>query len=126
MKGILPLLVPIAALIFLVIAGVVLTIFISGVIEILRIVLLVLLFPPLVKLLADYFASYIMKLDDVSSLVVGIAFSSIIIIVVYMNFYALLITTVILGVLYIGGRYMVSEAVKPVFEFSKWFEARRR
>lgn len=123
MKGLIAI-VPMLMILLILVLGVSFFLAIGEVLEIVRVVLIILAFPLLLKFFADYFGNRIIGLDQTYSLILGGVASVIISIVLYINFYALVIMTTVLVVL-----YFIARAYIPGFGlFSEWFveETRRK
>ena len=99
--------------------------FLYSVVEVLRIVLVILAIPFLVKFIADYIANYQLELGPKTSMILGLAGAIPIAIILYVNFWALFIGVIILLSIYFGARYYVGDKLKPVFSIKEWFEGEK-
>lgn len=125
MKGIIPL-IPVAAILLLILISFFTLFLLSPVFEIVRIIFVILLIIPLVKLLSDYVANYLLNFEDNMALLVGVLLTIPILYLVYVNFFILLLSVVIIYAIFFIGKSLVSEAQKPLFTFTKWFKSERK
>lgn len=116
---------PIVAIIVLIVtllAGAGIVLWVVAVIEVVRVVLTIIAIPFLVKFFADDILNYMFKLDEKVSLLLGLMFAIPVAFVLYLNFWALLIGSSILIIIYIFGWAIVSENSKALFSLKSWFK----
>ena len=121
-------LIPIAAIIVALLLGIPLIYFTVAVFEVLKIVMVILLFPLLVKYLGDYLMHYMLDIDERISLAFGAIGSVIIVYVLYLNFYALVIGGIILYAMYIVGRMYIDKdpRLNKALSMTQWFKGGKR
>ena len=85
-------------------AGLGLTFFVFAVIEVVRVVMVLMAMPVFAKFFADFIGEKYLGIDSNYGLAMGFVFSIPLAIVLYANFYALLVGTIILFALYFIAR----------------------
>jgi len=112
----------IIAIIILIILGIPIAFFLGALIEVARVVIALMIIPPLVKFFADYILYYVADLDKRVSIVLGALFSVLIAIVLYQNFWALFIGGIIIYGIYIAADYAIKNPgdLKTALSLGKW------
>lgn len=119
---------PIILVAVAILLGVPLIFFTVAVIEMVKVILIILLFPFVVKYLSDYILYYLLDLDQKIAMVFGVIGSVIILYMLYMNFYALIIGGAIVYGIYILGRAYINKdpRLNAALSMTKWFTGGKR